>query len=50
MSFFAYLFQDRRANQGNIKGQLILFASGMVQVSTVYGGKSHLFLYLFGTA
>ncbi|MEO6520882.1 MAG: serine acetyltransferase [Mucilaginibacter sp.] len=32
MGLFAYLFQDRKANSGNIKGQLILFCFRLVQV------------------
>lgn len=32
MSFFAYLFQDRKANRGNIKGQLVLFCFRLVQL------------------
>jgi serine acetyltransferase len=32
MGLFAYLFQDRKANRGNIKGQLVLFLFRLVQV------------------
>lgn len=32
MNVFAYLFQDRIANRGNIKGQLVLFCFRLVQL------------------
>ncbi len=47
MGFFVYLFQDSKANKGNIKGQLILFCFRLVQVINRYMLlKIIFFLYL----
>ena len=47
MGLFAYLFQDRKANRGNIKGQLILFCFRLVGVINRYTIlKVIFFLYL----
>ncbi|OOQ58598.1 serine acetyltransferase [Mucilaginibacter pedocola] len=36
MNFFAYLFQDRRANRGNFKAQLVLFMFRLVNAINRY--------------
>lgn len=36
MGLFTYIFQDRKANSGNIKGQIILFLFRLVQVVSRY--------------
>jgi serine acetyltransferase len=47
MNFFAYLFQDRKANSGNIKGQLVLFCFRLVQlINRSMVAKVVFFLYL----
>ncbi|MBE9586741.1 serine acetyltransferase [Mucilaginibacter sp. JRF] len=47
MNPFAYLFQDRKANRGNIKGQLVLFMFRLVQlINRSMVAKVLLFPYL----
>lgn len=45
MSFFAYLFQDTRANRRNIKAQLILFFFRLVQLINRYMALKVLFFW-----